>query len=455
MWKAFASLRIKGEFKPRADSLQFILHYRYTVLFFLVSATLTTLYDFVGKKIDCMMSHDDGDLKKIVDSYCYITGTFSVDKLHSPEYRIGKEIPHVGVGQYDKPEGSFEGDDLTFHIFYQWVPFVLIAQGALFYLPHMIWKRYESGLFRTIIQNLSIRDYLGQDSKGIKMGNYYYRNEQFETLSVYLTEYSASHRGWAYRFIGCELLNVLVTVFNVVFTNYFLGGAFSEFGLKVFEMSDMDPENRTDVMAQVFPRMAKCEFKLFGPSGTIEERDVMCMLPTNIANEKIYLVMWFWLLILAIIGSLWMLVRVLSLVRPVRDYFFLLRFYYIPHWSNHQYQPVTSKIANRDEIDLVLDTSYSNYLLLCQLASNMETQIFCEFLKYLAQHTMKIKEQEQGTDSGIDTVDNRDTLPKGIPMQKDVEEAHSNQMNPAEAFAMNAIRKQKTPPNQIYPSFSS
>ena len=48
MWKAFASLRIKGEFKPRADSLQFILHYRYTVLFFLASATLTTLYDFVG-----------------------------------------------------------------------------------------------------------------------------------------------------------------------------------------------------------------------------------------------------------------------------------------------------------------------------------------------------------------------------------------------------------------------
>lgn len=81
----------------------------------------------------------------------------------------------------------------------------------------------------------------------------------------------------------------------------------------------------------------------------------------------------------------------------------------------------------------------------------METQIFCEFLKYLAQHTMKIKEKEHETDSGVDTVD---TLPKGIPMQKDVEEAHSNQMNPAEAFAMNALRKQKTPPNQIYPSFS-
>lgn len=52
-------------------------------------------------------------------------------------------------------------------------------------------------------------------------------------------------------------------------------------------MSNMDPENRTDPMAEVFPQMGKCIFKMYGPSGTVEKRDVMCLLPTNVANEKV------------------------------------------------------------------------------------------------------------------------------------------------------------------------
>ena len=57
--------------------------------------------------------------------------------------------------------------------------------------------------------------------------------------------------------------------------------------VKVFQLTGMDPENRTDPMEQVFPQMGKCTFKLYGPSGSVEQRDVMCLLPTNVANEKV------------------------------------------------------------------------------------------------------------------------------------------------------------------------
>lgn len=43
-----------------------------------------------------------------------------------------------------------------------WISFF---QGALFYLPHYIWKGIEKGLFKTIIQKLSIKDYLDNDLK--------------------------------------------------------------------------------------------------------------------------------------------------------------------------------------------------------------------------------------------------------------------------------------------------
>merc|ERR1711962_394635 len=170
-------------------------------------------------------------------------------------------------------------------------------------------------------------------------------------------------------------------------------------------------------MAMVFPRMAKCDFQLFGPSGTIENRDVMCLLPTNIANEKIYMVIWFWLLIIAIIGGLWLLVRLLSFIPAVREFFFVLRYYTIPHRiAKYEGSTLLNKIASRDEVYYVLDDSnYSTYLLLCQLASNMDTTIFCEFLRYLARHIHQKDEQEEDTsDSGVDTIDRihrQDTLP--------------------------------------------
>ena len=44
--------------------------------------------------------------------------------------------------------------------------------------------------------------------------------------------------------------------------------------------------------------MTKCTFHKFGTSGNIEKHDALCILPLNIVNEKIYIFIWFWLLLL-------------------------------------------------------------------------------------------------------------------------------------------------------------
>ena len=44
--------------------------------------------------------------------------------------------------------------------------------------------------------------------------------------------------------------------------------------------------------------MAKCSFHKFGPSGTTERHDGLCVLPLNIINEKIYIFLWFWFILL-------------------------------------------------------------------------------------------------------------------------------------------------------------
>ncbi|ROT80333.1 innexin 3 [Penaeus vannamei] len=154
---------------------------------------------------------------------------------------------------------------------------------------------WEKGLFKTVIQNLSIRDYLGDNLK-----KYFGKNEE----------------GWAYKFFFCEALYLVNAVCIFFFTDWFLGGQFLSYGSDVIQVAGMDPENRTDPMAFVFPRMAKCTFRSFGSSGTIQVRDVMCLIATNIINEKIYVYIWVWLVLLMTISSLWMLYRLLTIFLP-------------------------------------------------------------------------------------------------------------------------------------------
>jgi len=50
---------------------------------------------------------------------------------------------------------------------------------------------------------------------------------------------------------------------------------------KVLSFLDADPEDRIDPMATVFPRVTKCTFFKYGPSGSVQTHDAICVLPIN------------------------------------------------------------------------------------------------------------------------------------------------------------------------------
>jgi hypothetical protein len=60
-------------------------------------------------------------------------------------------------------------------------------------------------------------------------------------------------------------------------------------------------------------RVTKCDFHKFGPSGTIVNIDVMCVLPQNAFSEKMFAVMWFWCIGLAVVTAV-DLIHVLGLI---------------------------------------------------------------------------------------------------------------------------------------------
>lgn len=93
----------------------------------------------------------------------------------------------------------------------------------------------------------------------------------------------------------------------------FLDGMFSTYGSMIWNLSNADPEDRNDPMNLVFPKVAKCTFRRFGPSGTVQVYDGLCVLPINIFNEKIYCFLWIWFVFLSIVTGLALLYRLLTI----------------------------------------------------------------------------------------------------------------------------------------------
>ena len=51
-------------------------------------------------------------------------------------------------------------------------------------------------------------------------------------------------------------------------------------------------------------------------TGTIEKHDAMCVLALNIINEKIYVTLWFWFIILVVVTVLYMLYVLAVITMP-------------------------------------------------------------------------------------------------------------------------------------------
>lgn len=96
-------------------------------------------------------------------------------------------------------------------------------------------------------------------------------------------------------------MNVINICANIYLTNLFLSGSFLTYGIKVLKYQQ-NHSYQFNPMEVTFPRLTKCNFYKYGSSGTVQHIDVMCILAQNVLNDKIYLFLWFWFFILAILS---------------------------------------------------------------------------------------------------------------------------------------------------------
>jgi hypothetical protein len=244
------------------------------------------------------------------------------------------------------------------HAYYQWVPFVLFLQGVMFYIPHYLWKIFEDRKVDKITNGLRGRTLCLEE-----------RKESCETLVRYMKDTFHMHNFYAIKYFLCDILNFVNVIGQMYLINKFLGGVFLNYGSEVLKWSESEPEDRTDPMIDVFPRITKCTFHKYGPSGTIERHDAMCVLALNIINEKIYVMLWFWLIILAVMTSLYMLYVLAAISVPSMRRIMIER---------------NAKYDHKDRIDVLMrKAQMGDWFLIFLLSKNIDSILFKEFIDRL------------------------------------------------------------------------
>jgi len=279
------------------DNHIFRLHYRGTVIIILAATALVTSRQFIGDPINCMSDSMSSDIMNI---YCWIHSTYTVnDKFNGT---LGQDWPHPGLGE-DDVNGDRGG--VTHHKFYQWVIFMLTLQAGMFYLPRLLWKTAEGGVMKLITSGLTdLQAFMDKGS----------RRDGVELIARYFNVTPSRRGTYFLKFVFCEILNFINVIGQIYLTDLFLGYQFTKFGRDVFAQSEMDLNTREDPMHRVFPKVAKCRFNKYGPSGSIQTHDALCVLPINIINEKIYIFLYFWFVFLGAISAMWLLYRFLTIV---------------------------------------------------------------------------------------------------------------------------------------------
>lgn len=338
------------------DDPIFRLHYKVTGLALLFASILVSGYQFFGNPIMCIQKDDIPE--QLLNTYCWIESTFTLPKAFFKE--VGTEVVYPGVDKYTK------GDEIVTHAYYQWVCFVLFLQCLMFTFPYYIWRSLEGGKMKALVQKL--KDPMLEEKE---------KTPCFTGLAHYFFAGRNDHQQYALKFLFCEILNFLNVVVQILVINTFLGGEFGKYGVNVIKYANTEQEDRMDPMIKIFPRITKCTFHKYGSSGDVQRHDALCLLPLNILNEKIFIVMWFWFIILAILGGSLIVYRFIVII-SFRARFILLNC-------------VASLTSREDISSLLTSLSYGDWFFLYLLADNIDNLHFRELILQI-----KVKQQNRG-----------------------------------------------------------
>jgi hypothetical protein len=298
MWQFIDVFKKIGHEQTQDDDFADRLSHRYTVIVLIIFCILVGSTQFVGAPITCWApAHFSGAMTAYTNNICWIANTYYVpveETLPNPseprQYRIN---------------------------YYQWVPFILALMAFLFYSPWAIWhvlSRPASLDAKSVMKIVNEMDQTNTESRekslrtivklvdrSIDYGRDWYDYSIFGRLRrmlnrCFLPLYKRTGSYLSTLYMIIKLLYVANVCGQFFLLNAFMGPNFNIYGFHVIRDLWVGKDFWESPR---FPRVTMCDFTIRTLGENNHRNTIQCTLPINLFNEKIFIFLWFWLVLVA------------------------------------------------------------------------------------------------------------------------------------------------------------
>ncbi|XP_053383041.1 innexin unc-9-like isoform X3 [Mercenaria mercenaria] len=308
------------------------LSHVFTVLLLLAFAITVSTASLVGTPISCWVPAEfetgTKSFEQYVNAYCWMKNTYHIPML--------EEIPTDVLNR--------QQEEITY---YQWVPLIFLLQALLFKLPHILWKM--------------LRNNCGLDLEKLckTAGNTQCHSptERSETISVIVFSFlcwikcrqryikknvCVRAKTWLSRFCcfygnkreGTFLTALYLTIKLLYLINVigqiFLLNAFITTDKSVYALEWLGSfhSGSSFLESKRFPKVTLCDYQI-RQMNNVKRYTVQCVLPINMFNEKLFLFLWFWFCLLAILNVFSMANWLYLIIWKKNNYNFVMKYFKI------------------------------------------------------------------------------------------------------------------------------
>ncbi|KAH8342495.1 hypothetical protein KR059_009876 [Drosophila kikkawai] len=343
----------------------FTLHSKCTVALLLACTFLLSSKQYFGDPIQCMKNTD----LDYFQAYCWIYGAYVQSNITKAPSLNGEIQCHPDVVGRSVAPGN-----RRYIRYYQWVVLVLLLESFIFYLPAFLWKIWEGGRLKHLCADFHQAVVSKDKSKA-----------HLRVLVNYFTsDYKETHFRYFVSYVFCEILNVLISIGNIMLLDVFFGGFWFRYMDALVALYDGDLDEWNDITMRVFPKCAKCEVHKVGDSGSDSIYDNLCLLPLNILNEKIFAFLWVWFILMAALVALKFVYRLATI------FYGGMRF---------QLMRARARFMPKSHLQLALhNCSFGDWFVLMRVSNNIGPEIFRKLLEELYEAQARCEKMPPGAD---------------------------------------------------------
>ncbi|CAF2579098.1 unnamed protein product [Rotaria sp. Silwood2] len=287
------------------DSVGDRLSYRYTCAILIAFAIIVSNREFTSKRIQCWVpAFFTGNYEDYTNNVCWVRNTYYIDDHN--------EIPDNTAIRH---ESSIR--------YYQWIPFILLFQAFLFFIPYVLWRVLSQR------SGIDVRDIVEAAASYKKANDEKQRNRLMKFIISVIDQYVDDPRRqpnnretvwWkkcflvffpsSGRYMGDYLRNLFLFIKLIYITNIIgqiallsllLGQPFWSLGFTVLRL--LHEGKGWDFTSRYFPKVTLCDFQIREANALpiAHTYTVMCVLPINLFNQQIFTFLWFWLVFVIIL----------------------------------------------------------------------------------------------------------------------------------------------------------